>query len=141
MAPSVQGLSQISMKKLLLVAIILLAGCATTNTWTGDSDPRLAQLEEKSRIIAEREKQCIDQTLTRSRDEMASIAATPDASVELRIEKINNERDRELSACRATADSENAEISRQESNEYELQAQQERDRASLMTILTASRMH
>ena len=72
---------------------------------------------------------------------MASIAATPDASVELRMEKINNERDRELSACRATADSENAEISRQESNEYELQAQQERDRASLMAILTTSRMH
>jgi hypothetical protein len=141
MALSVQGLSQISMKKLALVAIILLAGCSTTNTSTGDSDPRLAQLEEKSRIIAEREKQCIDKTLTRSHDEMASIAATPDASVELRMEKINNERDRELSACRATADNENAEISRQESNEYELQAQQERDRASLMAILTTSRMH
>ena len=75
------------MKKLALVAIILLAGCASTNTRTGDSDPRLAQLEEKRRAIAESEKQCIDETLTRSRDEMARIAATPDASVESQTEK------------------------------------------------------
>ena len=40
-----------------------------------------------------------------------------------------------------TGDYENAEISAHERSEYELQGQQEHDRASLMMILTTSRLH
>lgn len=129
------------MKQLTIVAIVLLAGCASTSTRTGGSDPRLTQLEEKRRTIADGEKKCVDKTLARSRDEMARIAATPDYYVELRIERENEQRDREVSECHATADQENAEISEQERNEYELRARQERERASLMMILTTSRQH
>jgi hypothetical protein len=126
------------MNKLALLAIILLAGCAATKTRTGSSDPRLTQLEEKSRIIVTREKQCIDKTLTRSRDEMAGTTATPDASVQLQ-QKEGRERDRELLECRARADQENAEIYAHERDEYELQAQQEHHQAALMMILITSR--
>ena len=129
------------MKKLPLVAIILLAGCASSNIRTSNSDPRLAQFEEKRRAVAESEKQCVDETLTRSRDEMARIAASPDASVESQTQKESYERDREISQCRVTANNENAKISEQERKEYELQAQEERDRASLMAILTTSLHH
>ena len=87
-------------------------------------------------MVAEREKQCIDDALTHSRDEMAHLTATSDASVELLTQRAKNERDRELSECRAKADSENAEISTRERDEYALQAKQERDSASLMGILT-----
>ena len=127
------------MKKLGLVAIILLAGCASSNIRTSNSDPQLAQFEKKRRAVAESEKQCIDESLTRSHDEMARITATPDASVESQTQRENYERDREISQCRVTANNENAKISEQERNEYELQAQEERDRASLMAILTTSR--
>jgi hypothetical protein len=126
------------MRKLALVPIILLAGCAARNTHTAASDPRLAQLEEKSRTIAAREKQCIDGTLTRNRDQMARIAATSDASVESQTQKENRERDRQVLECWDKADKENAEIYAQERDEYALQAQQERHRASLMMILTTS---
>ena len=127
------------MKKLALVAIFVMAGCAATNTQTPGADPKITSLEEERQIVAEREKQCIDDTLTHSRDEMAHIAATSDASVELLMQRAKNERDRELSECRAKADGENAEISTRERDEYALQAQQERDRASLMMILTTTR--
>ena len=127
------------MRKLALVAIILLAGCASSNIRTSDSDPRLAQFEKERRALAESEKQCIDESLTRSHDEMARITATPDASVESQTQKENYERAREISQCRVTANDENAKISEQERKEYELQAQEERDRASLMAILTTSR--
>jgi hypothetical protein len=128
-------------KKLGLVAIILLAACASSNIRTSNSDPRLAQFEEKRRAVAESEKQCIDVTLTRSRDEMARITATPDASVESQTQRVNYQRDREISQCRVTANDENAKISEQERKQYELQAQEERDRASLMAILTTSLHH
>jgi len=129
------------MKKLALVAIILLAGCASTNARTGDSDARIAQLEKKSLTLAESEKRCIDEAMTRSRDETARIAGTPDASVELQTQRGAEERDREISQCRAWADAENAEIAEQERNEYELQAQQERNRASFIAIVTTSGRH
>jgi type IV pilus biogenesis protein CpaD/CtpE len=125
------------MKKLAIVAFALLAGCAARDTRTGGA--RLTQLDEQTRIVAEREKQCIAGTLARSRDQMARIAATPDASVESRIQSETHNRDRELSDCRSSADQKNAEISAHERSEYELQAQQEHDRAALMTILMTSR--
>lgn len=108
------------MKKLALVATILIAGCSAANTYTGDTDPRLAALEAKRQTIAEGEKQCIEETLNSSRNE------------------IGEERDREVSQCHATADDENAKIAEHERKEYELQAQEERQRASLMMILTTS---
>ena len=127
------------MKTVALAIAVLLAGCAATNTRTdSSSEARLTQLKEKSRTIADREKQCIDQTLARSHDEIAGIAATPSASVELQIQKENRERDREVSECRARADEENAEIYAQERDEYKRQAQQERARAALMSVLTTS---
>jgi hypothetical protein len=91
-------------------------------------------LEEESRIIAEREKDCIDKTLAGSRDEIAGIASG--ASVELQTQK--ETRDRELLECHARADHENAEIYAHERDEYERQAQQERARAALMSVLTTS---
>ena len=129
------------MKKLGLVATVLLAACASSNIRTSDSDPRLAQFEKQRRSVAESEKQCIDETLTRSRDEMARVVASPDASVESQTQKESYERDREVSQCRVTANNENAKISEQERNEYDLQAQEERERASLMATLTTSLHH
>ena len=103
------------------------------------ADPKIASLEEERQTIAGREQQCIDNALARSRDEMARVTATSDASVELLMQRAKNERDRELSECRAKADSENAEISARERDEYALQAQQERASASLMGILLSTR--
>ena len=127
------------MKKLALIAIILLAGCAATNTQAPGADPKITSLEEQRRTIAEREQQCIDNALKHDRDEMAHIAATSDASAELLMQRAKNEGDRELSECRAKAENDNAQISERERSEYALEAQQERDRASLMMILTTTR--
>jgi hypothetical protein len=126
------------MNKFALIAIFLLAGCAAANTQTPGPDPKITSLEEERQIVAEHEKQCIDGTLARSRDEMALMAAQSGASAESLMQRAKNERDRELSECRAKADSDNAQISERERSEYALQAQQERDRASLISILTTS---
>jgi hypothetical protein len=132
---------KIPMKKLAVVSIIVLAGCAATNTQTPGADPKIVSLEEERQIIAAGEKQCIDNALSHSRDEMTPIAATSDASAQSLMQRAKVERNRELSQCRAKADGENAEISERERSEYVLQEQQERDRAALMMTLTASRPH
>ena len=127
------------MKNLALAAIIVLGGCAATNKQTPAADPKIASLEGERQIVAEREKQCIDDALTRSRDQMTHTTATSVASAELLTQRAEKERDRELSDCRARADSENVEISTRERDEYALQAKQERDSASLMGILLSTR--
>jgi|SRR5271156_3110026 len=127
------------MKKLVLFAIIVMAGCATTNTQAPGADPKITSLEEERQMVAAREKQCIDDALTHSHDEMAHLTATSDAFVELLMQRAKNERDREVSECRAKADSENAEISTRERDEYALQAKQEHDSATLMGILLSTR--
>jgi hypothetical protein len=126
------------MNKLALIAIFVMAGCAATNTRTPGPDPKIASLEEERHVVTERENQCIDSTLTRSRDEVAHMAATSGASAESLMLRAKNERDRELSECRAKADGDNVQISERERSEYALQAQQEHDRASIMMILTTS---
>jgi hypothetical protein len=132
-------LQPLQVKKLAFVAVILMAGCATSNSWNVDSDPKLAQLEKKRLTLDASEKRCIDEAQVRSRDKMAGMAASPDASVESQPQEAD--RDREISQCRAWADQENANIAEQERNEYELQAQQERSRALFMAVITTSGLH
>jgi TolA-binding protein len=125
------------MKELVLVAIFVIAGCATTNTRSGYLDPRIVQLENKRKELDEREQQCVNDALARSRDTIARMAGTPESSVELQTQKENNERDREISQCHAWADHENAQIAEQERAEYELEAKQEQNRAQFLSIVTA----
>ena len=120
-----------------LVAIVLVAGCAETNTQTGGSEPGIVNVDQKWRMVAAREKQCIDEALARGRDETERIVGIPDPSIALQVEQEADERDREISLCRAAADNEAAEISERERNEYQVEAQQESNRASFMAIVTA----
>ena len=126
------------MNKFALIAIFFLAGCAAANTQTPGPDPKISSLEEERQLVAQHEKQCIDGTVARSRDEMTHVAASSGAPAESLMQRAQNERDRELSECRAKADGDNAQISERERREYALQAQQERERASLISILTTS---
>lgn len=107
------------MRRLALVAIVVLTGCAAAKTPPAGTDPKITSLEKEKHIIAVREQQCIDNTLTQLAEK---------------------ERDRQLAECRARADGENAEISARERNEYDLQRQQERDWTTLMMMLTTSRL-
>jgi type IV pilus biogenesis protein CpaD/CtpE len=137
----VQERRQSPVQRLALVAIILLAGCAATTPQTRGVEPKITRLEKERATIAEREQQCIENTLKYSRDEVAQVTATSDASVDLLIQEANNERERELSECRSEAYRQNAESSERERDEYALQAQGEHDRASLIATLATSRPH
>ncbi len=132
-------MQSLQVKQLAFVAVILMAGCASSSSWDVDSDPKLAQLEKKRLALDASEKRCIDEAQVRSRDKMAGMAASHDTSVESQPQEEERERDRQISQCRAWADEENANIAEQERREYELQAQQERSRNLFMAVVTAPR--
>lgn len=94
--------------------------------------------QRKSHEIAVREQQCIDETETRSNDQVARIAAASDPDEEMLMQKANDERDRELYQCRTAADRENDELTSSERAQYQDDVQDERDRSALMMILTTS---
>ena|ERR1700752_2003370 len=126
------------MRTFFLAVAALLAGCATTSTPTTSTNARLMKLENKGEEISEREQQCVRQAVNRTNDRIARIDATPNALTASLTQQAKDDRDREVSACSATADREKARLSARERAEYESQAQRERDRAALRMILTTS---
>jgi hypothetical protein len=127
------------MKRLALAAM-LLAGCAATTVATPGRDAKVKELEEKSREIANRAKQCVVAAVKRSGDEMERTKGSA-SSTKLRMQIAKDEREREISDCKAAEARENEELFSHDRKEYVLQAERERDRTTLMMILTTSRPH
>jgi hypothetical protein len=126
---------------ILLVATLVVVGCSTTDEATARAHARCTQLRNETQEISERDQQCIRAVLIRSNDQIARIAAGPklNSSTGLQMQNIANDRDRELAKCKANADREEEELSACQRAEYQSRAKDERERSSLMMILTTSR--
>ena len=124
----------------LFVVTLLFVGCSVPKNSTSGTYTRSAELANQSQEISEREHQCIRATVTRSNDQIARIASTSDPTENdgVRMQMVANERDRELAKCKATTEREEDEVSARERAEYQRQAKEERERNSLMSILTTS---
>jgi hypothetical protein len=123
--------------RILVIAAVLVVGCSTTYNPT---DARLTKFRQESQAISERERQCIRATVIQSNDQIAQIAAThdPNADTELLTQMVTNDRDRELSECKAAAQREEEQLAARERAEYANQAKDESERNALMMILTTS---
>lgn len=124
------------MKTVALAVAVLLAGCTTTPI--SESNVRLMRLQNNSEAIAHREQQCIHEAAIQSAAQIAQIAATPHALAGLRTQMAEDEGNRELSECKAKAARDNDALFARERAKYEGAAEEERDRSSLMMILTTS---
>ncbi len=125
------------MKKLALIAAVLLAGCASMS-----QPARNQQAEDElTQKIAQLERQCEEKTVHDTNSEIARIAASGDTLAQLEITHAKTEGDRNISACRAEAEREDAKITQQEVSAYQNQAQEQRGRAALMATLTTTRIH
>lgn len=120
--------------RLASVFLVILAGCAYS---AGSQDSRIRELQEASGQIASRERQCMDAAINRANDEFSQIAATRDASSEQRVQAVKVQRSQDLSKCKVEADHENEELSSREQAEYERQAREENDRATLLWLETS----
>jgi hypothetical protein len=126
------------LKNLALTAAILLVGCATGSV-PSDSGKRIEGREQQSGEIAQRERRCEDGAASRTGDEIARIRIGHEPFAEEHVRLAQDEGEQELSQCKANADREKEELSSQERSEYELQGREERERSSLMMVLTTSR--
>jgi hypothetical protein len=122
------------MKTVALAVAVLLAGCTTTPI--SESNARWMRLQDNSEEIAHREQQCIHEAAIHSAAQIAQIA--PDALAGLRTQMAEGEGNRELSECKANAARDNDALFARERAKYEGAAEEERDRSSLMMILTTS---
>jgi hypothetical protein len=128
---------------ILVLAALVVVGCSTTNEATARSYASCTQLRNESEEISGREQQCIRAALIRSNDQTAQIAASPglNSNTGVEMQNIVNDRDRELSKCKANADHEEEELSVCQRADYESRAKDERERSALMMILTTSQPH
>jgi hypothetical protein len=119
----------------MLALAVLAAGCATTNAPTVATNQRLAKLQDETAEISRREQQCFNLAVNRSHDEVASTAGSIGAA---RRQQAGADQESEVSKCKTTADREKEELSARERAEYSIAAQQDHDRAALMSILSTS---
>ncbi len=125
------------MTKLALIAMVLLAGCASMS-----QSARNQQAEDElTQKIARLEHQCEEKVVRETNSEISRIATEKDALAQLEITHTKTEGDREISACRAEAEREDAKITQQEISAYQNQAQAQRGRAALIATLTTTRIH
>lgn len=127
--------------KQVAFALLLLAACASTRVPVPGPDPRIAYFERANQKINESENRCISESMMSNEDQIASISAGPGASLDLQTQQRVSERDQGLNECRANAERERERLSARERSDYQDAAQDERDRNSLMMILTTSRLH
>ena len=126
--------------RVVLLAALLLVGCSTTNNFTRGSHGKLSRIPNESEQILERERQCTDAALLRSNEQLTRIGATDDSrgQTSLTAQTVANDRDHQLSECKANAEREEEQLSAHERAEYTNRAKDELERESLMTILTTS---
>jgi epoxyqueuosine reductase QueG len=117
----------------IILAMVLLAGCAATS----GHDAHVRELERESREIAARANHCVSAAMKHGSDETET-PNTSGSSTGSQTQAAKDERDREISKCKAEEAREDQQLFSQERNEYALQAEQERDRSSLMMILTTT---
>ena len=130
--------SKASAKSLILLAM-LTAGCAPAHS--SASDAASQKFAQQSQRIAELEQLCIAKATQNTDAELAQIAQTPDSLTELRNKAAITNGRSNVAKCRADADHLNEQISSQQRAEYQREAEEERQRSSLMSILTMSRTH
>ena len=126
------------MKNFALAAAVLLVGCATTPV-ASDPDRIIKLMKQRSGEIAQRERRCLEGAMSQTRDEVARIRIAHEPFAEERTRIAEDEGERELGRCRAEADQEKEELSARERAEYGLRGDEERERSSLMMVLTTSR--
>jgi hypothetical protein len=123
------------MKSLALALAVLLTGCATSNHST-KANARLVNFQQQGEEISEREQQCIKGAVSRINEQAAQVGKS-DALAERVAWQADD--DQEISRCKDAAQRDQAKLAARERTEYEDEAQQQRDRASLMATLITSR--
>jgi len=128
------------MKVVTLAIAVLVAGCANKQS-PAAANSSLVKFQQKSEEISEREQKCIKAANLLIDDQRLHNSADPDSTNNAWTLKAKDERDRELTACTTTADREKKELAASTRAEYQAALEEERDRATLMSILSTSQQH
>ena len=128
------------MNKLSLAFAVLFAACGVTSDPMTSRNATLKQSAEQSQQIMRRRQRCIDEAVERTNDRIARLPAESDVCAQLAIQRVSARGNEEIANCSTYAKRESDQLASRERAQYELSAQQERDRSALMTTLTSSRL-
>jgi hypothetical protein len=125
-----------------LLAVTLIA---TGTALTGCADPpmasdrsvELSQLQSGTGQVEALEQQCADDAIKRSDVAIAQVVATPDASIDGRMQSVVDQRSRELAQCESDADQQNEKLSEGERDDYAREADEQRQRTAMAILVTS----
>ncbi|HTT75782.1 MAG TPA: hypothetical protein VMF50_07340 [Candidatus Binataceae bacterium] len=117
---------------------LILAGCTSAARPNSIDSVDIANFQRQSREIVQRERECEKAVLTRAQDPPAPVAPGSSTAKAQPLEPVTVQN---VAQCREQATQENERLAARQRAEYERQAREERDRSSLMAILTTSLQH
>jgi hypothetical protein len=132
------GFKSILMKMIVLGSVLPLARCVMSNRSTTETNARLIKFQNQSEEISQREQQCIKEAVSRTNDQATQVAR-PDALAGQVAQQADADEDHEILQCKDAAQRDQAKLAARARAEYEDEALQQRDRVSLMAILTTPR--
>jgi carboxylesterase type B len=112
----------------------ILASCAMRTTASSTAEQRISELQKKLEQVAAQDEHCTGEAVIRAEDDIARLAKDNLLS-EAAFEAVRERRDRQVSLCEGEADRENSVLTAMERDAYEQEAEEARDRASLMMTL------
>ncbi len=121
--------------RLILLAVLLLTGCASTRGLRPDHEQRMAFFQRESQKINESEAQRISEVSALTDDKPASVAGSSGASNNDQRLQVARERNESLDRCRTNAARQRQELSERERKAYQDDAQDQRGHESLMMLL------
>jgi hypothetical protein len=116
------------------VALLLVASCSSA---LDNRNKQIEELNKESQQIAAREKQCIETATKRANDQLSEIEKARDDKSGPQILAINQERSQEVSQCEIEADQTNEALAAREQAEYEREAQEEHQRATMLSVIAS----
>lgn len=136
MLDAIRKMTTMRTNRLALSAVVLFffAACSSASS---NRNYRIEKLNEESQRIAAAEQQCIEAATRRANDDLSELQSTQNTESGQQILAINQRRSLQLSQCEAEADHENEILAACEKAEYEDEAEEERTRATMISVIAS----
>ncbi len=117
---------------IVTIAILAVAGCGEPPI--SSRSVQIDDLQAQTGRVKVKEQECSLGAMKRSDDAIARIVSSPDPSIDMRMQSVVDERNRELAKCESDADSANDQLTQSERSDYQNETQEQRQREAAIII-------
>ncbi|HUA33717.1 MAG TPA: hypothetical protein VMA09_08950 [Candidatus Binataceae bacterium] len=114
------------------IAMFAVAGCGEPPI--SNRAVQLDDLQAETGRVKVKEQECTLSAMKRSDDSIAEIVSSPDLSIDMRMQAVVDQRNRDLAKCESDADNANDQLTEGERTDYQNETQEQRQRVAAIIL-------